>query len=134
MSDNIWIDINSPALTKGWGQKFEYMGHTGNPAHCLIKRNGNVVICTEAPDNHGESITNAAEIIATRYCLLHNLPMDKLVWIEHYIHMGEKAGEEIDRPTFDIVVFSIYNGSLTRPQWKPTNKWRAMVIYHKGGE
>lgn len=84
-----------------WGKRFDYHGYYGGEAHCLILRNGHTVICTQPWDNQGLSITNGAEDIATAVCKAHDIPLDQLVWIEHYIHL-EKGNLE---HSFDRVIF-----------------------------
>jgi hypothetical protein len=71
-----------------------------------------VVVCTEPKDNSGQSITNAAAVIAAG--VLENHPdlfepfaHDKpFVWFEHY--EGGGRGTPEDPATFDLVEFSHY--------------------------
>ena len=75
------------------------------------------VILTEQPDNQGVSVTNAVEIIATAVYdqLFIDKPLNKVVWIEHYIEPEE---------TYDEVTL-FYNGAAFRqPQWKHIDKPR----------
>lgn len=92
-----------------WGSRFDYQGYHGCDSHCWIKINGNVVIATEAWDNEGTSVTNMAEDIATTICKQHGIPLDKVVWIEHYID-DEYQGP---KHRFDIVNFDI----MDEPRW-----------------
>lgn len=109
-----------------WGTVFEYEGLWNGRNHCYIKVHGNAVICTEAPDNHGTSITNAAEKIATKVCHEFGIPRGELIWIEHYIHEGnDEIGE-----TFDLVTFSEAEGKLVHPQWKHAGKDAAMRLFN----
>src|SRR5215211_1626983 len=69
-----------------------------------------VVVCTEPKDNSGQSITNAAEVIAAG--VLENHPEaftaagKPFVWFEHY-EPGARGTPE-DPATFDLVEFSHY--------------------------
>lgn len=62
-----------------------------------------VVICSELPDNRGESVTNAAERIAAEVIDAFKLPVP-VVWIEHYSPETTDGASE----TFDLVVFGHY--------------------------
>jgi hypothetical protein len=70
-----------------------------------------VVVCTEPKDNSGQSITDAAEVIAAG--VLENHPdvfgvgyEKPFVWFEHY--EGGGRGTPEDPATFDLVEFSRY--------------------------
>lgn len=107
-----------------WGTKFEYPAYWGpEPAHCLILRNGNAIICTEAPDNHSTSVTNRAEVIADLACAEYGIAKSELVWIEHYPPHSD-IGE-----TFDLVTFETGpDGKFRRPTWKHLSDeaWRKL--------
>ncbi len=94
-----------------WGDRFDYSGFSGYPAHCYIKQNGNVILCTESPENDGTSITNMAEGIATLVCQKYGISFDQLIWIEHYINLS-------DGETFDFVTFQVEGNRLVHPKWK----------------
>ena len=104
-----------------------------------------VVICTEARDNPGRSITNAAEQIAAEVITNHpeifdpfivsplpGVTYDKpFVWVEHY-EDGARGTSE-DRATFDLVEFGHYEprevlraGTWTQeigtPSWSPLDR------------
>ena len=66
-------------------------------------RDAPVVICSEVPNNPGESIINSSEAIAAAVIRANELPTP-LVWIEHWPKESTDGGEE----TFDLVVFSNY--------------------------
>ena len=71
-----------------------------------------VVVCTQPKDNRGESITNAAEVIAAGVLENHpdifdtSAPGPPFVWFEHY--EGGGRGTPEDPATFDLVEFSHY--------------------------
>lgn len=116
---------NAQITWASWGDRFEHQGYYGGAAHCLILVNGNTVICTEPWDNHGISVTNAAEDIATAVCRQHGIPLEQVVWIEHYIHQeGPKLEHRFDRVTFKDVSDEPHLGKrdgqqhLRHPQWK----------------
>jgi hypothetical protein len=104
-----------------------------------------VVICTEARDNPGQSVTNAAEQIAAEVITNHpeifdpfivsplpGVTYDKpFVWVEHYTD-GARGTPE-DRATFDLVEFGHYEprevlraGQWTweigTPSWSPLDR------------
>lgn len=100
-----------------WGLRFDYSGYFGHPAHCYVRVNGNTVLCTEAPDNEGTSITNMAEAVAERVANAYGIRYDKLVWIEHYTHDGlPDIGETFDLVKFDLTN-SFYSDKFANPQW-----------------
>lgn len=109
-------------MINDWGERFDYTGFHGHPAHCLILKKGNVVICTEAQDNEGTSITNAAEIIAIQ--VIRFLGLSDMIWIEHYIHEDEE--------TFDLVTFQVEGDHFIHPHWKYLTQKQAMAIFEKG--
>src|SRR5829696_8024358 len=84
------------------------------------------VICTEARDNPGQSVTNAEEQIAAE--VTYDKPF---VWVEHYTD-GARGTPE-DRATFDLVEFGHYEprevlraGQWTweigTPSWSPLDR------------
>ena len=104
-----------------------------------------VVICTEARENPGQSITNAAERIAAKVMRDHpeifdpfnvsplpSVTYDKpFIWVEHY-EDGARGTPE-DRATFDLVEFGHYErrkvlraGTWTQeigtPSWSPLDR------------
>jgi hypothetical protein len=66
-------------------------------------RDAPVVICSEVPNNPGESISDSSEAISAAVIRANGLPTP-LVWIEHWPKESTDGGEE----TFDLVVFSNY--------------------------
>lgn len=66
-------------------------------AHCRVRINRNIVVATELPDNTGMSITNASVEVAMQVCQFFEIPIARLVWIEHYPQQ-----RDIDE-TFDAV-------------------------------
>lgn len=109
----------------GLGERFDYLGFCKCASHCYIRINGNTVICTEAPDNHGTSITNMAESIATSVSQKYHIPWNRLVWIEHYVDRGIDPQE-----TFDFVTFDYDGQSLHHPRWKHAGKEAAMKAFN----
>jgi hypothetical protein len=87
-----------------------YKDAGGRPAHCRVRiylfddmHDSPVVICSELPNNPGDSITNSAETIAAGVIRANELPTP-LVWIEHWPEESTDGGAE----TFELVVFSNY--------------------------
>ena len=58
--------------------RYEYIGYHGCDCHCTLEILGNLVICTEDEDNHGTSITNLSEHLATRICYQYGIDPQKL--------------------------------------------------------
>lgn len=118
-------ELDAPMEEFNAGERFDYLGYGKCASHCYIRINGNKVICTEAPDNPGTSITNLAEGIATLVCRDRGIPFHKLIWIEHYIDRGIEPQE-----TFDFVTFTIDGDRLVHPQWKYAGKEAAMKAFN----
>ncbi len=81
-------------------------------------RDAPVVICSELPNNPGDSITNSAETIAAGVIRANELPTP-LVWIEHWPEESTEGGEE----TFELVVFSSYEVVERAPYLGETRAW-----------
>jgi len=98
------------------------------PEEGSAARDEAVVICTEQRDNPGQSVTNAAEILAAEVISFHRLPAP-LVWVEHYEEDGAR-GTPKDPHTFDLVTFSSYevkdlgekHRRIGEPSWKPLDR------------
>jgi len=89
----------------------DYVHPTPNKGRCRIRiyvpedrRDSFVVLCTEPRDNPGQSVTNAAETVASEVATVNRLPLP-LVWIEHY-EAGARGTEE-DPHSFDLVTFHL---------------------------
>jgi hypothetical protein len=101
-----------------------YKDAGGHPAHCRVRiylpedmRDTPVVICSELPNNPGESITNSAEVIAAAVIRAYELPTP-LVWIEHWPEESTEGQE-----TFELVVFSSYEVVERAPYLGETRAW-----------
>jgi hypothetical protein len=88
----------------------DYVHPTPRGGHCRIRiyvpeedRDAPVVLCSELPNNPGQSVTNAAEQIAAEVIRAYRLPTP-LVWVEHF--PPESTNRETE--TFDLVIFSTY--------------------------
>jgi hypothetical protein len=81
-------------------------------------RDAPVVICSEVPNNPGESIINSSEAIAAAVIRANELPTP-LVWIEHWPRESTDGGEE----SFDLVVFSNYEAIERAPYLRETRVW-----------
>ncbi|MBA2713460.1 MAG: hypothetical protein H0U55_07910 [Rubrobacteraceae bacterium] len=97
----------------------------GSPAHCRVRiylpeETGDfpVVVCSELHNNPGGSITNSAEAIAAGVIRANELPTP-LVWIEHWPVESTDGGEE----TFELVIFSSYEGAERAPYLGATRAW-----------
>ena len=92
-------------------------------ARCRVRINGRTVVATELLDNPGMSITNAASIVAMQVCQFYEIPLDELIWIEHYPSQSKR--EE----TFDRVHFNNNNGSLSLDEWRPLSSEEATRLF-----
>ena len=91
---------------------------------------------SERPDNPGMSVTNAAEVLATRIADALGLGPEDAVFVEHYPAergRGEpgtrRPGETWDRVTFRRVVhMGGRSCSFEDPSWRPMADadWRAL--------
>ncbi|NER93496.1 MAG: hypothetical protein F6J86_06615 [Symploca sp. SIO1B1] len=99
-------------------------------AKCRVKVSGNAVIGTELKDNPGQSITNAASELAMQVAAFYEIPLDKLIWIEHYSSSEsyEDDPREKDWETFDQVSFTRNNGRLSVPRWRRITKEEALSL------
>lgn len=116
-----------------YGERYDYKGYNGCDCHCYIKVVGNAVLCTEAKDNEGTSITNMAETLATLVCREYDIPFEEMTWVEHYEHEARKSGlkDEVFN-TYDLVTFTIVDRpswagrmsgkQFVSPQWKPADR------------
>ena len=95
-----------------------------------------VAVCSELPDNRGQSVTNDAERIAAEVVSNFALPVP-LVWIEHYPPETTDGQAE----TFDLVVFGHYEvreivrameegpvKEIGPPQWKRLDRGSVEVL------
>jgi hypothetical protein len=123
----------------------DYIHPTPHGGRCRIRiyTDGDdlpVVICTEAEDNPGQSITNTAEQIAGEVPTNHpdlfasgsrGSQEKPFGWIEHYLDGAR--GPSQDRATFELVEFANYEprdtlraGVWTRaigePSWSPLDR------------
>jgi len=102
---------------------YHYWGYHGCPSRCwlrIYKAPGQaVVVATELADNPGTSITNMAEVLATHVCQEFGLPLDDLMWIEHYPERCFLGGRPRLPASFDHVTFAALTAQgLQRPEWR----------------
>ena len=96
----------------------------GRLAQCRVRiylpddiRDAPVVICSELPNNPGDSITSSAEVIAAGVIRANELPTP-LVWIEHWPEETTEGQE-----SFELVVFSSYEVVERAPYLGETRAW-----------
>ena len=104
---------------------FNFIDRNRRTASTDIEQYGNLIIATELKENGGQSVTNAAEYIATQYAGQHGIPFDALTFVERYDHRSYEGGKkplEGEFPNYSFVSFSIVeqNGQrhFTAPKWK----------------
>lgn len=97
-------------------ETYYFSGYGGIPSKCHLEIHDNVVIATELSDNPGTSITNMAEVLATRVCADHLIAPELLIWVEHYPHLMQSRPEEY----WDLVTFGSLSplGVFSGPTWK----------------
>lgn len=108
----------------------EYTAENGAESRCRVRiyapdyeQDAPVVIFSETPDNTGQSVTNAAEVIAGALLQRHGLAAGTApVFIEHY----PPESEPIRHPeSFDLVTFA---GPLShRRIWGASERWIALL-------
>ena len=98
-----------------------------------------VIICSQRPENSGQSVTNAAEYIAAEVISGHGLSVETPpVWIEHHprSEVERQAGL---KETFDLVLFSDYEvrevlvdrewrRTIGKPMWKALDRISVDVL------
>lgn len=109
--------------------RYDYPGYHGSQAHCRLRIYGGdpdrptVVLATEAEDNAGTSITNAAETLATRVCRDFRLDPDTILWVEHYRDRAFIGGRPQFKERYDLVSFDrAPDGSFRHPEWRSLTK------------
>ena len=102
-----------------------YKDASGSLARCRVRiylpdyaRDTLVVICSELPNNPGDSITNSVKVIAAGVNQNNKLPTP-LIWIEHRPEESTNGGEE----TFDLVAFSSYEVKERAPYLGERRAW-----------
>src|SRR5712691_2646077 len=103
-----------------------YRGYHGCPSYCWLRiytaPDRTVVIATEVDDNPGTSMTNMAAHLATEVTRTFGLPLDALVWIEHYPARRVIGGHPRLPASFDLVTFTWTPLGLRAPQWRRVSK------------
>lgn len=94
-----------------------------NQARCRLRINSHTAIATELPDNPRMSLTNAAAAVAMQVCQYHEIPLNELIWIEHY---PEELGQQ---ETFDLVHFGFENSRLKLERWQRISKATAEQLF-----
>lgn len=109
--------------------RYDYPGYHSSQAHCRLRIYGGdpdrpaVVLATEAEDNPGTSITNAAESLATKVCRDSGLDPDTILWVEQYRDRAYFGGRPQFKERFDLVSFDrAPDGSFRHPEWRPLSK------------
>jgi len=97
--------------------RYNYKGFWSCDACCDIevhrRSDGkHVFIVTEVPANHGTSITNYAEHLATAMRKQYGLKPEDVIWIEHYPEAKDRRKE-----SFDLVRFAVEKDSFHTPVW-----------------
>ena len=75
--------------------KFIYKGLHNYDSHCYLYVNQNLVIATQDKDNDGTSITNMGRELALMISEKLCIPIEKMIYIEHYDANTSDNGEEI---------------------------------------
>ena len=109
-----------------------YRGFHGCPSYCWLRiymtPGQTVVLATEVDDNPGTSITNMAAGLATEVVRTFGLPLDRLVWIEHYRDRTVSAGRPRLPASFDQVTFTRTARGLRHPQWRRLSQTQVEIF------
>lgn len=117
---------------------------------CAIERidlpDGRVVIaCSQVPGNPGTSITNGAEHIFRQVCSRFDLPVHRIVWLQHYDHpapaewrlvafVGEEQGELLETPRWTRMTPPLWTDLGLSPRddqdSSRPNELRSMIAKH----
>ena len=108
---------------------FAFKGFHGIPSDCQLDiyhvKDTYVVLLTD--QNHGTSVTNACEMIATKVLSTYqHLTPKNTVWVEHY--------DRMDGETFDIITFAWEDNRVaSSPNWQriTTKQWEDMIHVRK---
>lgn len=121
----LWQVANSPDF-------FAFKASNGSDGVCLIERidlpDGRIVIaCIETAGNPGLSISNATEELCFQICERFELPIDKLVWLQHYDYVEDQH--------WDMVTFSNTppNYPFLNPKWTEMTPelWKSLHLKPK---
>ena len=117
---------------------YEYPGFRNCYSKCdleIVRSVGRttLVICTELENNPGTSVTNAAEIIATRLCQEDpTIDPEGLIWVEHYPERSAGRKQTPYPETWDMVVFTHRAGrTFRRPTWRRVSAEEVQTIRQK---
>jgi hypothetical protein len=128
--------------------RFNYRRKFGPPGICHVRvfvgvgNNGDpaqhVVLITESAENHGPSVTAAAELIATDVLRAHHLEPAFTTFVEHYddrswvtARRGHRNSdglrrrdgqEDFDRIRFDVLIDDRGLPFCVEPRWEPIRK------------
>ena len=75
--------------------KFIYKGLHNYDSHCYLYVNQNLVIATQDKDNDGTSVTNMGRELALMISEKLCIPIEKMIYIEHYDANTSDNGKEI---------------------------------------
>jgi hypothetical protein len=109
---------------------YEYLGSNGYISRCHLAlyetpNEPMIVIASEIPDNPGQSITNAAAVLATDVFRMFNGPKEGLIWIERYPKDGDRP---IDDERYSMVSFDFSPNGFTNPKWRYIPKAEVIAL------
>jgi hypothetical protein len=103
---------------------YQYTGALKRQARCGLRiyerAEGKVVFMTEQNDNHGPSVTNNVEELATQVRREFGLDSDQTTWVEHYPEREWRVHNrvQIEPPSYDEVTFTWVDYVATEPEWR----------------
>lgn len=114
-------------MKKVFEGEFEFKGFHNCRSMCILRiaEIGESFVCmaTEPPHNPGTSISNAAAELATQVSQTFELPMHRMIWIEHYgADYMKRFARSMEAQSFDLVVFQIVGARFCRPSWRPLQR------------
>ena len=113
---------------------FRYTGYHGCPSVCHLRifdrgqGEPYTVVATELDENHGTSVTNAAEKIAEAVWRFLERPAQGLSWIEHYRDRAFIGNRPQFKEQFDLVQFEQIGCTFRRPRWRRISKEEAEAL------
>src|SRR6185436_6604885 len=89
------------------------------------RRGGHLVVLTEVPNNPGQSITAASEVIATSLVKRYRLNPATTRWIEHW---PADTRDELSVASYALVAYTWLDGIASSPHWQSLSLERGEAL------
>jgi len=93
------------------------------------RRGGHLVVLTEVPNNPGQSITAASEVIATGLVKRYRLNPTTTRWIEHW---PADTRDELSVASYALVEYTWLDGVASSPRWQGLSLERGEALTKTG--